>query len=223
MSGYSSRATPLTDLLKKNKPWVWSEACQLAFEDLKAAVSMEPVLALPNFEKMFELHMDASDFAIGGVLMQEGHPISFESRKLNETERRYTVQEKEMTAIVHCLRIWRHYLLGSRFMLAEISLAKGNVHEKINEGLKHDPMAKELMRLAKEGKTRQFWVEDGLLYTKGRRLYVPKWGNLWKDLIRECHDTKWTGHPGQKRTMALLETSYFWPQMKDGVEVYVRT
>ncbi|KAG8368746.1 hypothetical protein BUALT_Bualt15G0078000 [Buddleja alternifolia] len=214
---------PLTDLLKKNKPWVWSEACQLAFEDLKAAVSEEPVLALPNFEKMFELHTDASDFAIGGVLMQEGHPIAFKSRKLNETERRYTVQEKEMTAIVHCLRIWRHYLLGSRFVvktdnvatsyfqtqkklspkqarwqdflaefdyvleykpgkanvvadalsrkaeLAAISLAKGNVHEKIKEGLEHDPMAQELMRLAKEGKTRQFWVEDGLLYTKGRR------------------------------------------------------
>ncbi|KAG8372062.1 hypothetical protein BUALT_Bualt12G0027500 [Buddleja alternifolia] len=86
--------------------------------------------------------------------------------------------------------------------LAAISLAKGNVHEKIKEGLEHDPMAKELRRLAKEGKTRQFWVEDGLLYTKGRRLYVPKWGNLRKDLIKECHDTKWAGHPGQKRTMA---------------------
>ncbi|KAG8380924.1 hypothetical protein BUALT_Bualt06G0067200 [Buddleja alternifolia] len=249
---------PLTDLLKKNKPWVWSEACQLAFEDLKAAVSEEPVLALPNFEKMFELHTDASDFAIGGVLMQEGHPIAFESRKLNETERRYTVQEKEMTAIVHCLRIWRHYLLGSRFVvktdnvatsyfqtqkklspkqarwqdflaefdyvleykpgkanvvadalsrkaeLAAISLAKGNVHEKIKEGLEHDPMAQELMRLAKEGKTRQFWVEDGLLYTKGRRdctaeeaaraffKNVVKYWGLPKSIISD-RDPRFTG------------------------------
>lgn len=46
--------------------------------------------------------------------MQEGHP---ESRKLNDTERRYTVQEKEMTAVVHCLRTWRHYLLGSKFIV----------------------------------------------------------------------------------------------------------
>ncbi|KAG8382917.1 hypothetical protein BUALT_Bualt05G0129700 [Buddleja alternifolia] len=59
--------------------------------------------------------------------------------------------------------------LSRKAELAAISLAKGNVHEKIKEGLEHDPMAKELMRLAKEGKTRQFWVEDGLLYTKGRR------------------------------------------------------
>ena len=49
--------------------------------------------------------------------MQERHPIAFESRKLNDTERRYTVQEKEMTAIVHCLRTWRHYLLGSHFIV----------------------------------------------------------------------------------------------------------
>lgn len=55
--------------------------------------------------------------AIGGVLMQEGHPITYESCKLNDTERKYTVQEKEMTAIVYCLRIWRHYLLGSKWVV----------------------------------------------------------------------------------------------------------
>ncbi|KAK3043574.1 hypothetical protein RJ639_002153 [Escallonia herrerae] len=90
---------------------------------LKKAVTEEPVLALPDHTKVFELQMDASDFAIGGVLMQEGHPIAFESRKLNDTERRYTVQEKEMTAVVHCLRTWRHYLLGSRFLIKTDNIA----------------------------------------------------------------------------------------------------
>ena len=104
ISGYSAIAAPLTELLKKNRPWLWSEECEEAFEGLKAAVTKEPVLMLPDFTKTFEIHTDASDFAIGGVLMQEKHPIAFESRKLNEAERRYTVQEKEMTAIVNCLR-----------------------------------------------------------------------------------------------------------------------
>ncbi|XP_070045982.1 uncharacterized mitochondrial protein AtMg00860-like [Nicotiana tomentosiformis] len=117
ISGYSAKAAPLTKLLKKNKPWVWTEHCQRAFEDLKEAVIEEPVMALPNFAKTLEVHTDALDLAIGGVLMQDKHPIAFESRKLNETERRYTVQEKEMTAIVHCLRTWRPYFLWSRFVV----------------------------------------------------------------------------------------------------------
>ena len=120
---YLGRATPLTDLLKKNKAWEWDERCQQAFEDLKKAVTEEPVLALPDHTKVFEVHTDASDFAIGGVLMQERHPIAFESRKLNDAERRYTVQEKEMTAIVHCLRTWRHYLLGSHFIVKTDNVA----------------------------------------------------------------------------------------------------
>lgn len=121
--GYSTICAPLTDLLKKNKPWVWSMPCQKAFDALKEAVTSEPVLALPDHDKAFEVHTDASDFSIGGVLMQEGHPIAFESRKLNETERRYPVHEKEMTAVVHCLRAWRHYLLGSTFVVRTDNVA----------------------------------------------------------------------------------------------------
>ena len=74
INGYSSKAAPLTDLLKKGKAWTWDEKCQQAFEDLKKAVTEEPVLALPDHTKVFEVHTDASDFAIGGVLMQEGVP-----------------------------------------------------------------------------------------------------------------------------------------------------
>ncbi|KAF7807946.1 Transposon Tf2-2 polyprotein [Senna tora] len=149
---------------------------------------------------------DASDFALGGVLMQDEHPVAYESRKLNDAERRYTVQEKEMTAVVHCLRTWRHYLLGSK-----------------REGLEHDPQAKSLMELASQGKTRRFWLEDGVLMTKGNRTYIPKWQGLRREIIKECHDSKWAGHPGVRRTLALVERAYYWPHMRDDIELYVRT
>ena len=68
------------------------------------------MLWFPDFEKEFDVHMDASDSAVGGVLTQEGHPVACESRKLQDRERRYPVHEKEMTAMVHCLQFWRHYL-----------------------------------------------------------------------------------------------------------------
>lgn len=83
----------------------------------------QTVLFLPDCAKSFEIHIDAFDFAIGGVLMQEGHSVAFESRKLNDTEKRYTVQEKEMTAIVHCLHTWRHYLLRSKFVVKTDNVA----------------------------------------------------------------------------------------------------
>ncbi|XP_020961152.1 uncharacterized protein LOC110263728 [Arachis ipaensis] len=66
---YSTKAAPLTDLLKKNHSWEWSKECQKTFDELKAAITEGPVLALPNYSKVFEVHTDASDYAIGVVLM----------------------------------------------------------------------------------------------------------------------------------------------------------
>ncbi|GJW18357.1 putative nucleotidyltransferase, ribonuclease H, partial [Tanacetum coccineum] len=275
--GYPAIASPLTDLLKKNKAWIWNEEFQAVFESLKKAVMEEPVLRLPDVTMPFELHTDASKFAIGGVPMQDGHPIAFESRKLNETERKYTVQEKEITTVAHCLRIWRHYLLGSRFVIKKDNIAtsyfqtqkklspkqarwqdflaefdyqleykpwKANVvadalsrkaefaaiteaqfflQDRKKEGLEHDPLAKNIIALAKDGRTRRFWLRGDMLFSKGDRLYVPKWGDLRRAILKECHDSKWVGHPGITRTLALVEGTYYWPSMGDDVETFVLT
>jgi len=117
VEGFSRRAAPLTELLKKDTAWQWSDECQSAFEELKATMTRGPVLGLVDVTKPFEVETDASDYALGGVLLQDGHPIAYESRKLNSAERRYTVSEKEMLAVVHCLRVWRQYLLGSCFVV----------------------------------------------------------------------------------------------------------
>nr|GMC55638.1 Transposon Tf2-2 polyprotein [Ipomoea batatas] len=91
--------------------------------DLKLAVSLEPVLRLPDFSVPFEVQSDASDRSISGVLVQDDHPIAFESRKLKDCEQRYNVHDKEMTAVVHCLEVWRHYLLGTRFIVITDNVA----------------------------------------------------------------------------------------------------
>lgn len=77
----------------------------------------------PDHTKPSELHTDAFDFVVGGVLMQEGDHIAYKSCKLNDTKKQYTVQEKEMTTIVHCLQTWRHYLLRSKFMVMTGNIA----------------------------------------------------------------------------------------------------
>ena len=103
IKGYSKMVAPLTDLLKKYQKLEWSSKCQAAFDELKAAMSSEPVLRLPNLEFPFEVQTDASDRALGRVLVQEGHLVAFESRKLNGPEQRYSTHEKEMTTVIHCL------------------------------------------------------------------------------------------------------------------------
>ncbi|KAL4383104.1 hypothetical protein GQ457_15G008210 [Hibiscus cannabinus] len=95
--------------------------------------------------------------------------------------------------------------------------------ERIKEGLGHDPVAETLIGYAKEGKSRRYWLEGGLLYTRGNRLYIPQFGNLRKHLMKESHDSKWAGHPGIHRTTALLADQYYWPHMGRDVEAYVKT
>ena len=285
ISGYSKKTTPLTELLKKGVVWNWNKDCEDAFENLKRAVMENPVLTLPDVTKPFEVQTDASDFALGGVLLQEGHPVAFESHKLSEAERRYTAQEKELLAVIHCLRTWRHYLLGSKFLvktdnsavshfltqpkltpkqarwqefLAEFdfhfehkaghtnqaadalsrkadlaalkvlaslshSVVSTTIRQRIKDGLGKDPVAQTIMKLVKEGKSSRFWLEEGLLMTKGSRVFVPKADGLRRMLMRECHDTLWAGHPGWHRMHALLKEGYYWPQMRDDVMEYTRT
>ena len=91
----SNFASPnLTDLLKKERKWEWDAECQAAFQKLKDAITSELVLRLLNLELPFEVHTDASDKALGGVLVQERHPIAFKSRKLDAQSKGTTPTKK---------------------------------------------------------------------------------------------------------------------------------
>ena len=106
----------LTDLLKKNS-FRWNDEAKKCFEALKNVMSSTPVLATLDFTKPFVVECDASGFEIGAVLMQEGHPIAFECRKLNKRERLKSMYDKEMLAIIHALTKWRQYLLWSKILI----------------------------------------------------------------------------------------------------------
>lgn len=95
--------------------------------------------------------------------------------------------------------------------------------DRIKEGITQDPLAVALVKEAyKPLGTKRFFVKDGVLFFRPSRVYVPKWGNLRKEFLKECHDSLWAGNPGQKRTLALLERGYFCPGMRKDVDNYVR-
>jgi hypothetical protein len=114
IKNFAKIAAPLTNLLKKSAViYEWEGTCNEAFETLKGILVKALVLKLPDFDKDFEIHSDASDFAIGRILVQEGRPVAFESKKLSETERRWPTHEKEMWAVIRCFKTWGHYI-GSK-------------------------------------------------------------------------------------------------------------
>ena len=117
-------AVPLTNLTKKKNPdiVVWTEESDRAFNALKNVLTSTPVLSSPNFEKMFILQTDASNYGVGAVLSQadaEGldHPITFFSQKLLDREQKYSTIEKECLAIKLAVDAFQVYLLGRPFVI----------------------------------------------------------------------------------------------------------
>lgn len=100
----------------------------LAFNKLKSLLSEQVELTQPDFNKKFTLTTDASAAAIGAVLSQEGKPITFISKTLNETERKYATNERELFAIVWALRTLTNYLYGTTNLQPTIN--RCNLHKK---------------------------------------------------------------------------------------------
>ncbi|GJU67424.1 reverse transcriptase domain-containing protein [Tanacetum coccineum] len=115
---FSKISRPMTHLLEKNTPFIFSEDCILAFQTLKKKLTEAPILIAPNWDKPFEIMCDASDYAIGAVLGQriEKHfrPIHYASKTMTEAESNYTTTEKEMLAVVYAFEKFRSYLIMNK-------------------------------------------------------------------------------------------------------------
>ena len=118
VEGYAEIAAPLTALGSPTARFVWSSEAQLSFDSLKKALSSAPVLRTFDPSRRSILTTDASGLAVAAILTQPDdlgyqHPIAYESRKLTAAERNYPAHILELLAVVHALRVFRHYLLSS--------------------------------------------------------------------------------------------------------------
>jgi ribonuclease HI len=104
----------MTELLKKEKKYEWTDACEASFQELKKILVSAPVLCLPDLEKEFQVYCDASRQGLGSVLMQGGKVASYASRQLKKHEGNYPTHDLELASVVHALKTWRHYLMGKR-------------------------------------------------------------------------------------------------------------
>jgi hypothetical protein len=84
----------------------------VSFEELKKRLTTTPVLVLPNLSKKFDIYCDDPRHGLGCVLMQDGQVVSYVSRQLRTHKENYHTHDLELAAVVHALKIWRHYLIG---------------------------------------------------------------------------------------------------------------
>ncbi|GJY67298.1 ty3-gypsy retrotransposon protein [Tanacetum coccineum] len=232
--GYATTTALLTNLLRKGD-FKWGEPETKAFEDLKVQLSTTPLLSLPDFEKIIIIETDATDEGIGAVLLQEGRPICYFSRRLGPRMRATETYEKELFAIVEAVFKWRHYLLGRRFVIrTDHKSLKELMQQVIQTPVQHRYVCK-LLRFDfkieyKPGVQNQ--VADALsrLYEDARTLTASFMamsqpltefiGELKREnkeleelrsqlkalLLREHHDTPNSGHGGVKKMMTKYST-----------------
>eukprot|EP00253_Pinus_taeda_P019990 PITA_19990 len=117
VEGFSKVAFPITSLQKKERAFHWTPNCQKSFEQLKYLLTTAPILSIADPHKDYVVCTDASKEGLGGVLMQEGRVIAYKSCKLKEHEQQYSAYDLELAAVIHALKMWRHYLLGRKFLL----------------------------------------------------------------------------------------------------------
>ena len=99
---------------------MWEDKQEKEFTTLQALVTSEPVLWQPQLDKPFKVKVNASGFALGGVLLQrqedsKKHPVAYYLATLNEAQRNYDIYKLELLAITECLKHWRPYLAGSPY------------------------------------------------------------------------------------------------------------
>jgi hypothetical protein len=110
---FSRIVKPMTELLKKGVKFVWSEKYEKAFHTLREHLTTTPVLGQPDNTKPFDVYCDTFGTGLGCVLMQDNRVLAYASRALRPHEQNYPTQDLELAAVIHTLKIWRHYLMGT--------------------------------------------------------------------------------------------------------------
>ncbi|GKD30639.1 putative reverse transcriptase domain-containing protein [Tanacetum coccineum] len=236
---------------EKCKTFDWGEEQELAFQTLKGKLYNAPVLALPDGPEDIMVYYDASRIGLGCVLIQRGKVIAYASRQLKIHEKNYTTHDLELGAVVLALKIWRHYLYGTKsviytdhkslqhiFSQKELNMRQRRWIElfsvimtvkfaTIMSSIKDRILATQKEAMDESAGLQKGLDEmieqrsDGTLYYLNR-IWVPLKGEV-RTLIRdEAHNSKYSVHPGADKMYYDLRDRYWWPGMKKDIAEYVR-
>ncbi|KAH7621059.1 putative Transposon Tf2-9 polyprotein [Nannochloris sp. 'desiccata'] len=247
---YAHIAAPLNELTKQGVPFIWTPLHEGHFNELKKAITSSPVLQVYNPAAECVVCTDASNIAVGAVLLQasadgpaaELKPVAFFSKKLRGAELNYDARTREFLAIKMVAAKWKHYLNNGKTLIfytdheslqylnsqTDLSPKFIRWYGNITSWLGGPPIIR-----YKPGKENV--VADALsrrpdhalcalsLVMPADELYVPDVGDLRELLIHEMHDLPLVGHQGINRTLKRLIEQFGWPYMGRDVAEYVRS
>ncbi|GKD80967.1 putative reverse transcriptase domain-containing protein, partial [Tanacetum coccineum] len=233
IENFSKIAKSLTILTQKCKTFNWGEKQEWAFQTLKDKLCNAPVLALPDGSKDFVVYCDASEIGLGCVLMQRCKVIAYASRQLKIHEKNYTTHDLELGAVVFALKIWRHYLYGTRSviytdhrslqhifsqkelnMTVKFATILSSIKDRILTAQKE--VVDECAGLQKGLDEMIEQRSDGTLYYLDR-IWVPLKGEVRTLIMDEAHKSKYSVHPGADKMYYDLRDRYWWPGMKKNI------
>ncbi|KAL4334016.1 hypothetical protein GQ457_07G006370 [Hibiscus cannabinus] len=234
----------LTGIIKKNSSFFWGKEQENAFQKIKDCLTRAHVLALPDFDKTFEIECDASGVGIGAVLMQEKGLVAYFREKLSGATLNYPVYDKAMYALIRALEMWQHYLLPKEFVIHTDHEALRYITERerkfvadalsrryallsyldshligfayIRELYSADPNFRDKFYACEKGADGKFYRHDGYLF-KENRICIPQ-GSMRDILIREAQEGELMCHFGVTKTLHTLKEHLFWPKMRRDVE-----
>nr|GEV69557.1 hypothetical protein [Tanacetum cinerariifolium] len=214
--------TAPTTPTEKNKPYIWGDDEEEAFQTLKLKLCSAPILSLPEGSEDFVMYCDASLKGFGAILMQREKVITYASRQLRKNEENYTTHDLELGAVANVVAdaLSRKDKEPIR-VRALVVTVHNNLPEQIQnaqvEAYKEENIGAERF----VGEEEPFEVRsDGTKYLKGR-VWLPLFGGLRDLIMLESHKSKYSIHPGSDKMYHDLKKLYWWPNIKAEVATYV--
>ncbi|GKD58588.1 putative reverse transcriptase domain-containing protein, partial [Tanacetum coccineum] len=227
IEGFSKIAKSMTKLTQKGIKFDWGEKEENAFQLIKQKLCSAPILALPEGSEDFVVYCDASHKGLGAVLMQREKVIAYASRQLKIHEKNYTTHDLELGSVVFALKIWRHYLYGTKCTVFTDHKSLQHILEQKEVNMRQRRWLELLSDYNCDiryhsGKANV--VADALSRKERieplRELVALLW-QLKIVIMHESHKSKYSIHLGSEKMYQDMKKLYWWPNMKADIATYV--